>query len=508
MIEELLIENLVLVTKAEIAFGPGLNILTGETGAGKSAVLAAIRLLLGERADSELIRRGADRAIVEAKIRGEETWLVRRELYASGKSRAFVDGGQVSLQELKTLLGKTVELVDQSSSNLLKESEEQRRLLDAFANVGIETMKEAFEAEKTGKAKLEELLQMQNVGGSKAAEEDLARLEEVNWQEGEEETLTQEHHLLTHAQEILEKIGAVTEALTESSEPMVSSLKRFSHLLESLHPSADALKNAALELEEASRSLLTFTDTLEINPRKLAAVEERLGQIESLKRRFGSNWSAVEQTKVSLKEKVDQLSNLKTDIEAAQKGLAALFQRALRLSEELTQKRTRAIAPFEKAILSELRHLNLPHASFSIGLRPKPLSSNGADTIEFLFSANPGQAPMPIDQCASGGELSRLLFAIKTTLASKEQSTCLIFDEIDSNVGGKTAALLGEKLQHLAISRQLICITHFLQVAKCAMDHFLVSKETEAGQALTRIAKLKGAARDREFARMMGGGNH
>lgn len=494
-----------LVQKAEIAFGPGLNILTGETGAGKSAVLAAIRLLLGERADSDLLRRGSDRAVVEAKVKGEkETWLIRRELYATGKSRAFVDGGQVSLQELKELLGKTVELVDQSSSILLKEADEQRRLLDAFASVTTDPMKEAFEAEKAAGTRLEELMKLQTLGDCKIATEDLARIEEVQWQEGEEETLSQEHHLLTHAQEILEKIAAVTDALTESGEPIVSSLKRFSHLLESIHPSAGVLKNSALELEEASRSLLRFGDTLEINPRKLAAVEERLGQIESLKRRFGPTWSAHTLTKTALKEKIDRLSNLEADIGAAQKELTALSQKALRLGEKLTSERKHKAPQFEKAVIAELRHLNLPHAQFSIELHPKALSANGADTIRFLFSANPGGAPMPLDQCASGGELSRLLFALKSVLASKEQSTCLIFDEIDSNVGGKTAALLGEKLQRLSTSRQLICITHFVQVAKCAIDHFLVAKENEAGEALTRVVKLNGPAREKEFARMLG----
>ncbi len=496
MIQRLVIENLVLVQKAEIRFGPGLNILTGETGAGKSAVLAAIRLLLGMRADSELIRRGTDRAVVEAET---DKYILRREIYASGKSRAFVDDAQVSLQELKELLGHSIELVDQSSSHTLAEPSEQLRLLDTFGSVNTEPMQQAIAAQKKAQAHLDELLHLQTTGNLVALQEDLARITETKWAAGEEEHLSQEHHLLTHAQELLEKIGAVTEFLTESSEPTVSTLKRFSHQLETLlKPSADALRNTALELEEISRTLIHFTDRLEANPHKLASIEQRLAQIESLKRRFGPTHADVEQRRTNLTTKIDQLTNL--DMDTARTHLATLTKHTQTLAAQITEARKKTIPLFEQAILHELHQLNLPHAKLSISLEP--------NSVQFLFSANPGNEPLPLDQCASGGELSRLLFAIKVALADKEHSACLIFDEIDSNVGGKTAALLGEKLRYLAQKRQILCVTHFVQVAKCATDHFLVSKQTDGTNTATHITKLSHSAREQEFSRMLGTNLH
>jgi len=491
VIERLYIENLVLVEKAEIPFGPGLNILTGETGAGKSAVLSAIRLLLGMRAETDLIRKGADRAIVEAHMREH---IVRRELYASGKSRAFVDGGQVSLQELKEL--QRMELVDQNSS-----LGEQRVLLDAFGSVDTSRMQQTFEALTAAQARLASL---QTSGNLSAVQEDLARIVETRWLEGEEDSLAHEHDLLTHAQELLEKIGAATEFLTEGQQPIVPALKRFSHLLEKLGPQAAALKNAALELEEVSRTLVAMSDRLEANPQKLAAIEERLAQIESLKRRFGPTRAQVEQVREKLTAQVEQLMNLDAEIETARKLVEKLTHETTALANELTATRRRTIPSFEQTVLHELHELNLPHARLSVSLEPKPLSPTGADHIRFLFSANPGTELLPVEQCASGGELSRLLFAVKVALADKEQSECLIFDEIDSNVGGKTAAMLGEKLRCLAQKRQILCVTHFVQVARYANVHFLVTKQTDGAHAVTQINKLLPPQRELEFARMLG----
>jgi len=491
VIERLYIENLVLVEKAEIHFGCGLNILTGETGAGKSAVLSAIRLLLGMRAETDLIRKGADRAIVEAHM---SEHIVRRELYASGKSRAFVDGGQVSLQELREL--QRMELVDQNSS-----LGEQRVLLDAFGSVDTSRMQQAFEALTTAQTHLASL---QTSGNLSAVQEDLARIVETRWLEGEEDQLAQEHDLLTHAQELLEKIAAATDFLTEGQQPVVPTLKRFSHHLEKLAPQAAALKSAALELEEASRTLVAMSDRLEANPQKLAAIEERLAQIESLKRRFGPTRAQVEQMREQLSAKVEQLLNLDAEIETARKLIEKLTAETTTLAHELTTARKRTIPSFEKTILHQLHELNLPHARLTVSLEPKPLSPTGADSVRFLFSANPGTEMLPVEQCASGGELSRLLFAVKVALADKEQSECLIFDEIDSNVGGKTAAMLGEKLRCLAQKRQILCVTHFVQVARCATDHFLVAKESDGQAAVTRIKKLEGLSQQQEFSRMLG----
>ncbi len=528
MIETLEISNLILVERAKIIFGPGLNILTGETGSGKSAILSAIRLLLGERADAQLIRQGADLAIIEASLKIPHSSLpdldlpppdapirIRREIHRSGRSRCFIEDSLVTLQQLKQVVGHSIELVDQSSSIQLSESEEQRYLLDSFAciHADVSRLSHSFTAQQQAEEELNHLLQMQQNGAreQEKAEEDLALIEEINWQSGEEEKLNAEHHLLTHSQELLDKIGAVTGLLLEGPQPVSPAIKRLAYQLEQLlsiepklQEAVTLLKTGALELEEAGGILLSYVDRLDADPNRITAIEERIGLIESLKKRFGSSFEQVMSTRDQLKKQVNRLSNLDEEIGLARTKWAELQASNILQASKITQKRERAAIALSTATMSELKHLNLAHAAFVIHLEPKPLSPNGANHISFRFAANPGQPLLPLTECASGGELSRLLFALKTALADKEESSCLIFDEIDSNVGGKTAAILGTKLQALAASRQLICVTHFVQVAQCAMHHFLVSKQTKSTGAYTTIHKMDPKEREVEFARMTG----
>jgi len=465
MITHLHIQNLILVEKADISFGPGLNIITGETGSGKSAILTAIRLILGERADLNYIRSGTDLAIIEAAV-GKQ--IVRRELHRSGRSRCFIDDELVTLQELRAL---PIELVDQSASV------QEREFLDTFGKIDSHIhYTEWMEAQKH----LEQLL--------KTDRNDLNLIQQVNWKKEEEETLQAEHHMLTHAAELLEKMGSISSV--EIPKRILSQVEQLIRIDPKFQECADYFQTAFLNLEEASRFLHSYASKLEPDPERLFAVEKRLSEIESLKRRFGS-FERVEEIRV-------RLCGLDAAIEQAKNNVTELHIKVQTLSTALTQNRKKAAAAFAKAILSVLKELNLPDTQFSIEVLPKSLSENGADEIRYLFSANPGQSPLPLDRCASGGELSRLLFAMKVVLGS--QNTCLIFDEIDSNVGGQTATLLGAKLQTLAQKHQLICVTHFVQVAKCATDHFLVSKHG----ATTHIKKLESHERAKEFARMTG----
>lgn len=522
MIERLTIENLVLVQKAEIAFGPGLNIITGETGAGKSAILSAIRLILGDRADPQLIRKGAERAVVEATLRiahreiedlqlppSNHSIAIRRELQRSGKSRCFIDDQQISLQQLRQLLGRSIEMVDQGSAANLCSEEEQRYILDSFAAIHTEVAQFSaqFQAQRDAEAKLEELIALQKRSAQEQIrmEEDLALLNEVNWLPGEEEALSQEHTLLTHAQELLEKIGAVTHYLSDSK------LKRLSYQLEQMvsvapkiHEAVQSLKNGALELEEASSLLNTFASSIESDPNRLAAIEERMSAIEHLKKRFAPTYDAIQALKLQWTGQLSRIGNLDEEIENARTEAARLHAMNLKDANKITQKRERAATAFANSVNEELKTLNLPHAVFALLLEPKPLSSNGANTVRFVFAANPGQSLGSLDSVPSGGELSRLLFAIKTALADKEQSECLIFDEIDGNVGGQTAAILGNKLHALSQNRQLICITHFVQVAKNGAHHFLVSKHSTSIEAFTKVYLLNSSEREIEYERMTG----
>ncbi len=531
MLLSLSIQNLILIEKAEITFGPGLNILTGETGSGKSAILTAIRLLSGERAESQMIRKESSMAIVEATLSTYNSALleeeeitpplpglpltIRREIHRSGKNRCFIEEAQVTVSVLRKCLHQSIERVDQSSSLELCSLDEQRKMLDATANLLHETAQfsQSFGDEKNLEAELQRLKQSQEQRERdlKWAEEDLSAIEETDLKEGEEETLSQQHHLLTHAQELLEKIGTLSSTFTEGAHPLVSLLKRCQSTLENcvrfdpkIAPISESVKSAALELEEVGRWLHSYANNLEADPKRLEAIEERIADIEAIKRRFGGSFEEVQRKRQELKAKINDLLHLDTQIDTVQASLKEIQQKNLSSSLIISQKRKAAAALFSNQVLQELKTLNLPHAQFSISISPKPLTANGADEIHFLFSANPGVLPLSLEQCASGGELSRLLLAVKTVLSDKTSCSCLVFDEIDSNVGGQTASILGEKLNKLSQKRQVICVTHFVQVAKCAMHHFLVSKTEYDGLAFTSIAKLSPAQRNLEYNRMLG----
>ncbi len=488
------IQNLILIEKADIAFGPGLNILTGETGSGKSAVLSAIRLISGERADSGCIRKGADFAVVEAVLEGPT--FIRREIYRSGKNRCFIDDAQVSLSALRELVD--IEMVDQSNSHAILDS--QKKMLDTNACLlsDVAAYEASYAEEKAMDSELQILLQTPKDRELEWAEKDLNLIEEVNWKLGEEEKLAEEHHFLTHAQELAEKMSAIAFTLTEGTE--VPTLKRVLSSLESclrfdpkLPPLAQSLKSALLEIEEAGRAIQSYTDKLEADPARLTAVETRIGAIESLKRRFGSN---IDEQKGKLLASIDRLTNLDAQIESLRSTLQTLREKNQKWAQAITQKRQKAAPRFSTQVLEELRSLNIPHAKFEIAV------GDSYNDVRFLFTANPGLPAIPLEECASGGEQSRLLLAIKSILS--DGSSCLVFDEIDSNVGGQTAAILGQKLKQLAEKRQVICVTHFVQVAKCAMEHFLVSKSTKNECAYTSVIKLSETEREIEYSRMLG----
>lgn len=485
-----------MIEKAEISFGPGLNILTGETGSGKSAILSAIRLISGGRADASCIRKGSDLAVVEAILPGDI--FIRREIHRSGKNRCFIDDEQVSLSVLKEK--SNIEVIDQNSAQ--KIFDEQKNMLDAFAKLEEEAalFEKQHAEEKRWEAKLQQLLQTPRERELEWAQKDLAWIEELNLQPGEEEKLSQEHHFLTHAQELCQKMQAIVFALTEENH--IPTLKKALANLEicarvdgKLLQTAQSFKSALLEIEESAASIQSYADRLDANPERLLYVEKRISDIETLKKRFGSD---LEGQKKKLLDTIDHLSSLEEQIEKIGKELSDLKAKNLQSMQKITEKRKEQAPLFAKQVLNELKSLNLPHAKFEIAV------GDVFNDVQFLFSANPGASLLPLEACASGGELSRVFLAIKMILS--EGGSTLVFDEIDSNVGGQTASVLGEKLKSLSGKRQIICVTHFVQVAKHAMDHFLVAKTEKEGNAYTVVEKLNEETRTIEYNRMMGTG--
>lgn len=503
MIKKIFIENLILIQKCEITFGPHLNILTGETGSGKSVLLTALRLIAGDRADLDLIGKWGEQTIIEAQINGH---CIRREIHRNGKNPCFIDSHLTTLSFLKQFIGTKIEIVDQNSSHTLSSSDQQRKKFDLYAQASLEVAQfaDSFQEEERLRDKFRELQEQKNNREQELdwAETSLSLIREIDWKEGEEECLNAEHEKLVHIQELTSSVEQIASQIAEN--PF---LKQIAHQLQQtvrfdpkLQPTASSLKNCSLELEEIEHHLRSYIDRLEADPAKLATIEARLAAIESLKKRFGPTQADVEKKRLMFQNLLFSQSEISDKIVSLRTQLEELKEKNFLLAKIISDKRAKAKASFSKSVLDELRTLNLPHAQFQVTLEKKNLTATGNEAIQFLFSANPGHPPLPLEECASGGEQSRLLLAIQSTLAEKDNTECLIFDEIDSNIGGYTASIVGEKLQKLASHRQVICVTHFVQVARFAMNHFLVCKRN----ASTEIIHLTQEKREMEYNRMQG----
>jgi len=534
MIRKILIKNLILIDYAEVEFSPHLNIITGESGSGKSALLSALGLVLGRKATAEIIRKEADMAWAEAfftlpegseaeKLLQEEglafspssTLSIRREISRSGKTRCFIGEELTNAAFLRLLGAKLMQMADQNSHTDLSSESYQRNLLDLFAQIKHQLLsfKASFEEEKKVRSLLHNLIEEE---GKKAREREkiemsLQEIAAAKLQEGEEESLSQEHHLLAHAQEIQEKIQTIHSGLQDNPHPILAKLARFTSMLKPLAPihprfaeSYELVKNAHLELDEAARLLLLSKGQFDVQPARMQAIEERLQVVESLKKKYGENYEKIVETRRSL-EKIQQAHEKEgEERELLQTRLLSLESANNALCREIHTQRRSSAKDFQEKISTELMALNLSQSRFQIELQPLPRTSHGEDGVAFLFSANANEALQQASASASGGELSRLMLAIQSVLAANGDAPTLIFDEIDANVGGKTASMIGEKLQQLGKYRQIICVTHFVQVAKCADLHILVQKGEKEGRVSTTVTVLDKTAQSQEFNRMVG----
>lgn len=517
MLIHLKIKNIVLVDSAKISFEKGLNIITGETGAGKSAILSAIRLVTGSRAETELVGKNGDIAVVEALLSSYflpeeiappppgEPLLIRREIHRSGKNRCFAADQQISLSLLRLIVGESIEIIDQSSSHLLSSIEEQRRILDTYSG-NLDLVKEVafmFNERQSLQKKIDTLLHetLTKERDLSWAQEDLQSIQETNWNQGEEEELVQKHSDLILAQELGEKMRSALDLLESSPIRQAASILDRCPPLDSL---AKTLKNALLEIDEVEQTLHSHISSQEFDPNALLKTEGRMTKIDQLKRSHGKTWEEIQEKKNALILKVNRLENLDQELEDLKRLLHKKEENVRSKAKDLSIRRQQGILLLTQSIIETLQTLNLPSAQFVIPIQEAPLSAHGTDGIRFLFSANAGHLPAPVEECASGGELSRLLFSLKVALAAKEKNDCLIFDEIDANVGGLTATVLGEKLKKIAKQKQVICVTHFVQVARFAEKHFVVTKNETNGKTITHITELGKGDKTLEYERMLG----
>jgi DNA repair protein RecN (Recombination protein N) len=546
MITRLHIEDFAIVSDLSVNFFPGMNILSGETGAGKSIIIGALNLLLGERAQTEMIRTGKDQAIVEGHftiraeiwdimkksgIQGKGKALeIRREIRKNASSRCFLNGQICTVGDLKEIGQRLVDLVGQHHQQLLLNPENHVGFLDQFA--GNHDLLEKYHLlyKKYNSAKTE-LSELENKIAREKEKSELYRfqlqeIESAKLSLEEEQELTEERQILENAESLKSAYYAVSERIYHGEASLTELLKESLDTLEplrkfdnSLEQILKSIKSSMFDLQEAGRTLESRSQEIEHDPERLRAAEERLDIYYNLKKKYGGSLEELFQYRdkiqaslESFRDRSDQLANLK---QAVKQDLAELSA----IADKLSASRHKSAKKLAGLVESELERLLMGRVEFAVRIKENESSSgeykrdtknlvlgiDGYDIVEFMFSPNPGEEKKSLAKIASGGELSRVLLAIKTIISSKSNESCLIFDEIDSGIGGKTASAVGKSLQSLAQKHQVIVITHLQQIAAFGENHFLVFKEKSDGRMITKIRKLTLKQRKEEIGRMISG---
>lgn len=534
MLKYLRINNIILIEFTEIDFSEGFNVLSGETGSGKSAILNALELLTGERADSGLIRRGADKGVVEAAfdISGREGVLslleeagidhecdqeliIRREISLNDKNRSYINNQLVQIKILRMLGSQLMEIVGQHANQRLLSLDKHTEILDLFGGLEKETafFKKNWHLETRLQHQLDELIQheAQRLRDIEVCRMELEELEEAQLKEGEDEALFAEYTLLSNAEERAEKVNAILDTLSGERQSVLQMLNRHKHTfqeLSKLDPNfiepGNAYQAACLELQEITYTLRTASSHIEYQPEKAAKINERLTQISRMKRKFGQSLEEIFAYRQNIKEKKEKLENADILIEELQEELKKMRSINDEACKALTLERLKSARELEKALTIQLHALNMAKAEFHIEIVPQKRTELGDDRIEFFFTPNAGEHRISIRECASGGELSRLLLGLQTLLAKKARIPTIIFDEIDSNIGGATASIVGRKLKEIGNYHQVLCITHFPQVAQEADLHIQIAKMEKEGRTVTKVRALDTADREKELSRMYG----
>jgi len=535
MLKELHITNIILVESAKITFQDGLNVITGETGAGKSAVMQALSLIAGSRSDAGVIRKDAEKGSIEAifsidaipnliqilenagiEHNPEEDMIVRREISSVGKSRAFINNQMVQLSLLRTVGDLLMDLIGQHANQNLRTVDHHRKLVDVFGNLEKEVSEfsDSWAKENALAQKLEALInsEAQRLRDIEVCCMELEELNEASVKEGEDEILFAEYSLLVNSEDLVQKTNSLLQTLTGEKQSVISALNRQKAAFEgiikidpTLSEAEKSYQNVILELQEVAYTLTAYQSRIEYNPAKIQELNDRLTLINNLKRKYGPTILDVQQYKKKIEDKLENLENADAQIEDLKTELSTLKTTNNDLSTRLSEKRQQAAKTLEKALVKQLRSLNMPKVEFHVEIHNQKRSRTGDDLVEFFLQPNIGEHKIPLKESASGGELSRVLLALQTVLSGKEKTPTLIFDEIDANIGGETAVVVGEKLKEIGRKHQVLCITHFPQVAKQADHHIQIAKTEKGGRTVTQIQLLSDLKRQQELERMQGG---
>jgi len=536
------IKNIALIDELAIEFGGGLNLLTGETGSGKSIIVDSLGALTGERISNDLIKEGETSAIIEglfsisvnAELQAifeesgieveatrESDLIVRRELSAAGKNRVFINGQLVTQGFLKRVGAYLVDIHGQGEQAALYDVESHIEMLDEFADVETQKLKVAdafqnwsavrsqlasFEKDTAEKLQLLDILRFQ-----------VSEITSANLQPDEETALEEEKRRLSNVEKLTALSGDAFALLYDNSESTAATLEQSQRKVAELADFelrfgeyAEGIASARAVIEDLAFAVRDFREHLKFSPERLNEIENRLADILRLKRKYGDSVDAV---LLHLRLSDERLQNIETAEfreEELKKNLAELRTRYVKAAHELHDRRKSAAASLEKQVEKNLQAVALEKARFEVRIEAAEaddaiFSFNGFDRVEFYFSANPGESPKPLAKVASGGEASRLMLILKTTIKASGPQKTAIFDEIDVGIGGRVAEAVGRKLKDLAASQQVLCVTHQPQIASLADRHFIVEKETSGGRTIVRTRELTATEQVEEIARMLAG---
>ncbi len=536
MLRELHISNLAVITDARIELHPGFNCFTGATGAGKSLVIGAIELLLGLRSHSDMLRAGEDEARVSGvfeiidprsihliestcdlpvKEDNSEILLTRR-IFASGRSSVSLNGRPITLAMLRSVAQALVDVHGQHDQQYLLKPSNQLDVLDAFASLTAirEKYHTTYQQLQQIKAQIEALesnsklrLQQLDFARFQATEIDAAEL-----RIGEYDELSARSQVLNNLEKLRKEAGAVHAALHESDSSLLDRLRTMTGVLselamvdQALSPIANTVKEATMQLAESAFDLGRYLDRLDLDPAEIAEVSERLNTINRILKKYGPTVEATLEERESLGRQITELERAGEDTESLSKQVAPLTAKLSELSLELSSKRKVAARKLTPLIESQLAELGMEKARFSIAISATDPRASGIDDVEFVIQTNPGLPASPLAKIASGGELGRIMLALKSVLAAGDRVSVLVFDEIDANIGGRLGAVIGNKLRDLSRHHQILCITHLPQIASYSDRHFTVRKESKEKETRTTVRPVDGDVRIEELAEMIGG---
>jgi len=536
MLSVLKIRNLALVEDVTWELAAGLVGVTGETGAGKSIIVGALKLILGERADRSLIRTGQDACTVEASFHLKDAkavdavleeaglepcqdgeLIVKRTISASGANKQFVNCSPVTIQVLKSLGEFLVDLHGPHDHQSLNSRERQMDMLDKFA--GIEEPLAKYEAAwKEWRTAVTELDELENSERAGSQQIDMLKFQaneiaSANLKEGEEEEIESKHRIAANGARLAELCGAITSRLSEGEGSVIDGLREISrsiHELEKIDPSTakmfEGFKSAQIELTELESSVADYAEELEIDGAELEQLESRIHTIQTLKRKYGRTIGEILEFLAETERKLSRIENRGEEIAKLQKLVKEREAEVLKLGKQISKKRADSAPKLAKEVAAHLSDLGFKQSVFAAQLTnlPEPAKC-GLEEVDFHFAPNPGEPSKPLRMTASSGEMSRVLLAVKSALAKQDAVPLLVFDEIDANVGGNIAEAVGRKMAALGTTHQVIAITHFPQVASLAKSHFVVTKEIQGGHTKSQIAEISGEERVEELARMLGG---